>query len=255
MKKEGQNVRKGLKRRKPIALIITIIIIVIFMLTGLILVRQLNMRFGFNTVINDVDCSLLTVEEANEQLNNMLSTRIISFDVLSKNENGDYVKKTYDSTSNLLELKLDTSVEKIFEVHKETSTKTFEIKYTVNEDALREYLLSFDELKEENMIEPQNAYLQMNDGTVEIVSEIYGLEINFDEAYDLAFSEITSGGNLVDFIGLFETDPEILSTDESLVENQVKINTILDTNITFILSDNTEEVLDRNVISTWIYQD
>lgn len=255
MKKEGQNVRKGLKRRKPIALIITIIIIVIFMLTGLILVRQLNMRFGFNTVINDVDCSLLTVEEANEQLNNMLSTRIISFDVLSKNENGDYVKKTYDSTSNLLELKLDTSVEKIFEVHKETSTKTFEIKYTVNEDALREYLLSFDELKEENMIEPQNAYLQMNDGTVEIVSEIYGLEINFDEAYDLAFSEITSGGNLVDFTGLFETDPEILSTDESLVENQVKINTILDTNITFILSDNTEEVLDRNVISTWIYQD
>ena len=255
MKKEGQNVRKGLKRRKPIALIITIIIIVIFMLTGLILVRQLNMRFGFNTVINDVDCSLLTVEEANEQLNNMLSTKIISFDVLSKNENGDYVKKTYDSTSNLLELKLDTSVEQIFEVHKETSTKTFEIKYTVNEDALREYLLSFDELKEENMIEPQNAYLQMNDGTVEIVSEIYGLEINFDEAYDLAFSEITSGGNLVDFTGLFETDPEILSTDESLVENQVKINTILDTNITFILSDNTEEVLDRNVISTWIYQD
>ena len=119
MKKEGQNVRKGLKRKKTIALIITIVIMVIFMLTGLILVRQLNMRFGFNTVINDVDCSLLTVEEATEKLNNMISTKMISFNVLYKNENGDYIDKTYGSNSKLLELKLETSVEEILKVQKE----------------------------------------------------------------------------------------------------------------------------------------
>ena len=255
MKKEGQNVRKGLKRKKPIALIITIVIMVIFMLTGLILVRQLNIRFGFNTVINDVDCSVLTVEEATEKLNNMLSTKMISFNVLYKNENGDYIDKTYGSNSKLLELKLETSVEEILKVQKESKTKDFNIQYVVNEDALREYLLSLDELQEENMIEPQNAYLQMSNGKVEIVSEIYGLEIDFNEAYNLALSRITSGETSVDFTGLFKTDPEILSTDESLVENQTKINTILNTSITFVLNDNTEEVLDRNVISNWIYQD
>lgn len=255
MKKEGQNVRKGLKRKKTIALIITIVIMVIFMLTGLILVRQLNIRFGFNTVINGVDCSLLTVEEATEKLNNMLSTKMISFNVLYKNEKGDYIDKTYGSNSKLLELKLETSVEEILKVQKESKTKDFNIQYVVNEDALREYLLSLDELQEENMIEPQNAYLQMSNGKVEIVSEIYGLEIDFNEAYNLALSRITSGETSVDFTGLFKTDPEILSTDESLVENQTKINTILNTSITFVLNDNTEEVLDRNVISNWIYQD
>ncbi len=252
--KKGYYIRKQGKRAKLKIWIIIIFLVILFLVTGLITLRQLNTRFQFNTAINDVDCSFLTVDEATEKINDMLSTRVITFDVLSKNESGDYIKKEYGVFSDSLELKLNTNLEELFDTQKETHEKNFEVNYIVNEELLKESLLSFDELQEKNMVEPQNAYLQMNGNSIEIIKETYGFEIDFDEAYDLAFSKITDGDKEVDLTGLFKIEPEILSTDESLVENQKRINTILKTNITFVLNDKTENVLDSSIISGWLYQ-
>lgn len=257
MERKGCYVRKRVDRKRTWTKgkIIIILIILFLAAIGVILCGQLNIRFAIGTKIDNVDCSLLTVDEANEKLNSELSSRMIMFSVLSLNEEGEYVEKKYAVSSKFLNLSLKTDINELFENQRESHENNFEVQYDVNEELLREFLLTINELQEENMTEPQNAYLKLTDGKVEIVEEVYGLKANFDEAYNIAISQISDGIKNIDLTDIFDTDPDILSTDESLVQNQKEMSTLLNTKVTFILSDGTEEVLDNFIISGWIYQD
>lgn len=257
MERKGCYVRKRVDRKRICTKgkIIIILIILFLAAIGVILWGQLNIRFAIGTKIDNVDCSLLTVDGANEKLNSELSSRMIMFSVLSLNEEGEYVEKKYAVSSKFLNLSLKTDINELFENQRESHENNFEVQYDVNEELLREFLLTINELQEENMTEPQNAYLKLTDGKIEIVEEVYGLKANFDEAYNIAISQISDGIKNIDLTEIFDTDPDILSTDESLVQNQKEMNTLLNTKVTFILSDGTEEILDNSVISGWIYQD
>ena len=254
MNRTKRYTKRHKKRRKLVVVIVIVFLAIFFMIAGIVVIKQLNMRFSSNTVINGIDVSFLTVEKAEEKLNNEISTEVITFKLLTKNDE-EYEEKTVGTDADSFGIKLETDLETLLETQKESGEKNFEVQFNVNEESLNEFLLSIDDLQEENMVEPQDAYLQLNGDKVEIISEVYGFKINFDEAYDFALTQIKEGATNIDFTSLFEIEPEILSTDESLVENQNEINTLLETSITFVFSDATTEVLDGSTISTWIYQD
>lgn len=246
---------RGCNKKRYRGLIIAGMLAILFLAAGIIVVYQMSLRFSTGTSINGVDCSFLTVPEVEEKLNTeLLSSNLITFTVLTKKED-EYLEKRYVMEKDFINLSFDGDLQDLLDLQKESHVKTFSLTYEFDESSLREFLLTIEEFQEENQIQAEDAYLEINEGRLEIIEEVYGLIADFESAYDKALIELQSGNFDIDFTYLFETEPMVLSTDESLVENQKKINAILDTSITIKFTDGTEEILDRSTFSNWIVQD
>ena len=208
-------------------------------------------HFRKNTVIDNVDCSRLTVEEAYQKINEYLANQTITY---------LFVNDTFSNLSKLYSIKLDSTseLEDILESQNEgDKSRTYTLtKISINDLKVKEHLLSFPCFNEENMKMPENAYLKLGeDSLFYIVPETLGNVIDFDEAYQFALETLKSGSTTIDFRTITTTLPEILSSNEKLVAKKEELNSILSTTINYSLSDGTIVTLDSNIISDWLYED
>lgn len=219
-------------------------------------------RFDLGTTINGVDCSFCTPEGAKERLEQAMNTSLSFYTMLPNGE-----VKLYELTEEeiqALEIKApDIEVleemlniqnqEPVWKSDSSKKTQTLEgTPYTVNKEAVREYLETVPELST-NMVKPENAYLKIgDDGRLEIEPHVCGNELDFEEAFEYAVNALEAGKNEVFLSGIIKTDPEILTTDDDLMETQSRINQILDASITFNLLDGTTMSLDIETMKDWV---
>lgn len=247
--------RRKRRMRKIINRVILILVLFCILTVGIFVASFFSTRFEYETVISGIDCSFLTVEEATEKINAEIKDKTFLITVLYKTETGDISIKKYALSSKKLNMELKTDLRELFYQEKQSGNRDFEAQFDFDENELENYLLTVSELQEENFVQPQNAYLELTEDGIALEKEVYGLEIDTNSAYNYILSELQKGNFDIDITVFFETEPDIFSTDETLIENQTKINQSLNTKITFIYSDNTEEVLDKSTIITWLYQD
>lgn len=120
---------------------------------------------------------------------------------------------------------------------------------------VRTCLAEIDELKTENMIKPQNAFITVStNGTLGIENEVLGNEIEFEEAVAMCAENLEFGNTSIDF-NLIKNIPEIVSTNAMLTENVNAVNRILSTVINFELPDGSVVTLDREIMKNWICVD
>lgn len=209
-------------------------------------------HFMYNTYIEGVNCSLLTVEDAKLTLETSLKER----KMILKFENDKQYEVEYSDFDfhalNSEELAEILTTQNILDFNRKeySLTDTF----TINQVKLEKYLTNIEELQPENMIKSQNASLQFNsDQLLEIVPEIYGNYIEFEEACEVVKKSILSGEENVDFTAR-RLEPEIVSTNSNLQRQQKTINSILETTINFELSDKSIYTLDKGIMAEWVYQ-
>ena len=237
------------RHRNSFCLIICIVLVVILVL-GIMLFRNTHFRYG--TVIQGVDCSFLSVKDAQQVINEFIATQKIQFVF----ETGKQYE--VDSQNFGLQLAGTKILKKIMQEQGKGEIKNhiLENAFIFEEKTVKEYLENLPELQKENMLEPQNAYLAFGkDGLLEIIPEVYGNSIDFSEAYGLVTKSLQSGNLVIDFTPITGLEPAILATDPMLLEQKEKLNSYLMTSVQFILSDGSTFSLDRNVMKNWIYQD
>lgn len=207
-------------------------------------------HFLWGTTIDGVDCSLMSIPKAIYEINASKQNDVITFTFSNE--------KSYDILSWQINLCVDENkIAQIFEEQhlypdssREYSLDGF---LMVDENLLVEFLKLFPELQESNMIERQDAYIVWDENQFYIQEHVLGTVIDFDEATKLALEKIKFGEKKVDFTPITEIMPEVFVSD--LSAECKKLNAILNTSISFELSNGEFFVLDSNIIKNWVYQD
>lgn len=208
-------------------------------------------HFLWNTTIEGIDCSFLSIEKATEKINLEMGEWEVTFSFT----NG----KTYDVALKQLGIRVDEN--RITQLFKQQHLNPREAReyeldgfILADKEMLRNVLKQIPELQEENMVEPQNAYIIWDEETVQfsIQKETSGSVIIFEKAIDFSLEKIKNDENQIDFSTIYEK-AEILTED--LVNERDELNIYLNSTINFELSDGSIVTLDSNIIKNWVYQD
>lgn len=207
-------------------------------------------HFLFGTRIENVPCSFLSIEKAIEKINLEKGEKIVTFSFANRN--------TYYVVAKELGIRVDEArVTQIFEQQhsnpKETREYSLDGFLFSDPEKLRNFLGQIPELQEENMVEPQNAYMVWNDVEFSIHKDVLGNVIDFEEAVKLASKELKNGVRHIDFSSITDVVAEILTED--LVKERNELNLILKNSINFELSDGNVVTLDSSIIKNWVKQD
>ena len=232
----------------------------VVILGALLVAELLKEKFRTNTFIEGVDCSRLTVEESVNKLQETISQSEITFKFV-----GDV---TYQTTGEQFEATLapdyetaKANIQDFWAIQKESEQQKeyhyfIENVIQVSEERIRQYLSSISELQKENMVQPQSAYLEWKEeDRLAICPEIYGTEIDFEDAVSFTLQKLVEGKKEIDFTSITNSKPEILSTNQALQETREQINAALKTTIHFELYDGSVYTLDKERIKSWIVQD
>lgn len=249
-RKEERRLRRQRRRRRKI-LIISSILIILIGLGVFFFYQYQSQHFRKGTIINTVDCSNLTVDDAFQKINEYISSQKITYLFID----GTVIEP---SSSYSIALESKTELSEILEQQNQGEKRQVYslTNVSLDENKLKEHLLSIEYLDEANMKQPQNAYLEFGDDNLfHIVPEVLGNVIDFKAAYQLAIDTLKSGNTTIDFRSITKTLPEIISTNQQLVTAKEELNKVFSTVINYILPDGSNFTLDFNTFTDWLTQD
>lgn len=231
---------------------ITFTIIITLAFLGLLCLGILfgKTHFLCGTIIDGVNCSFLSVDKAIEKINSQKENYIVTFTFDSREK--------YNVNFKQIGIQVDaTKIEDIFKQQhvdtKETRTYNENVLILSGTELLNTYLKELPGLNEENMYEPQNAYIEWDGMAFSIHNEILGNAINFEDAMKLSIDAITSNNYYIDFTSITKSCPSILKED--LEDEFSFLNSILYSSINYELSNGNVVSLDSSVICNWVYKD
>ncbi len=212
--------------------------------------------FFDNTYINGVDCSNLTVEEANEKVIALESDYSIKLQFRGRvyeTITGEQMGYGHDATADIQEL-LDAQVPVMWIKSRDTTyNHTVKAEDFYDQEKLKEALLALPEVQEKNMEKPTDAYVTLEDDHFVIVPETKGNYIDVDEMVE----DITA---MVDkretFYSVMRSDvyqePKVYEDDKKLVEEAEKLEKYISAEITYQIPGGQEIVLDRSTLVEWL---
>ena len=243
------------KKAKKIILGVLIGYVAILVIAYGIGVFYYSNRFLSGTEINGMDCSGKTVEE----VENNMESQIASYQLVLK-ERGDkseaisasQISMEYISDGKIQELKEQQNPFTWFLAFARQQDYTLSATTSYDEDALNAAVDALDCFKEENVVQPVDAHLEVQDGQYVIVEETQGTALDSDKVKEAVKNAIDSGETLLDLdqAGCY-IEPSVLSTDENLAKQRDEGNKLLTVTVTIDFSDR-QEVIDADVMKDWL---
>ncbi|SHF13102.1 peptidoglycan binding domain-containing protein [Clostridium fallax] len=163
-------------------------------------VEQWNNKMYPGVIVNDINLSGKTKEEATELLNTNFSNIITDKNLIVKS-NGEEIKINYNELNP--HYNIDEVVNEAFNYGKsenlfakndlinQGAPKRYTLQFTYNEDKIKEYE---NQLASKVNRNPKNASISINNGSISIKNDAYGIKINEDEMTKLIKANIN--GNL-----------------------------------------------------------
>ena len=243
------------KKAKKIILGVLIGYVAILVIAYGIGVFYYSSRFLPGTEINGMDCSGKTVEE----VENNMESQIASYQLVLK-ERGDkseaisasQISMEYISDGKIQELKEQQNPFTWFLAFARQQDYTLSATTSYDETALNAAVDALDCFKEENVVQPVDAHLEVQDGQYVIVEETQGTALDSDKVKEAVKNAIDSGETLLDLdqAGCY-IEPSVLSTDENLAKQRDEGNKLLTVTVTIDFSDR-QEVIDADVMKDWL---
>lgn len=207
-------------------------------------------HFLWNTSINGISCSFLTIDSAAQRITSAKGKENITLSFIDG--------QTYSINLKELEFNVDKAIiEQIFQQNHKSLQSHYKYNvdglFTVDMEYITELLKSIPSLQNEHMAAPQDAYILWNGIDFEIQEGFSGNLIDFEEALDLVTCKIKNGENFIDFSSITTIQPNI--TTEDLSNERDWLNKILKSSINYELIDGSIVTLDSNIIKNWIYLD
>lgn len=238
---------------KVLNIVVLVCVILIFLL---IILFSLFVKdvFQYQTTINGIDCSFLSLSGAKEKLEKSLNNSTITLKFADDKE--------YFCLGAFFEFKLDDSDPLKDVLNNQKHEETRELYnlpnlYKIDEEKAKEYLSSLSVFNENNTRKPENASLEWNEETKSYYTkkEVYGNELSLEAALDFMINELKNGNTVIDFTEITNITPKVLSSSESLKEQMETINSTLKTTIKYKLHDESTITLDADVMKDWVTVD
>lgn len=266
------------KRHRWLLVVIIVLTVIALAVTWIKVTMNSLKRFNDYTFINGIDCSKLTPSEAVQKINQN-AEYTITFTVGYIDKNGNFATKNYQANSKDFDLKVrnDDDITKALDNQKSELTRkdifliapkwlkekiapnTYHNVYKINIDELfgvntskiEEYLRSLPELQEDNMKEPQDAYITVVDNFFEIVPEQKGNKVDISEAVIYAEEFLKQRDSNINLTVITDSLPLLRQEEVDMVSNIDSINRQLKVEITFKFVDGTEIKLDAETLIKW----
>ena len=200
-------------------------------------------RFPDNTVINGVNCSSLTCEQAEKKLTKYWNSRHIEVtcNLGVRTDNFTGFGYEYDLTDGL-ENAASSSVVKAALNHYLGMPLKLDVPMKVvgYDKDFKQKVLDSSVFKIENITESTSAYVDLSDPDFPIVDHVFGNEPDMERVFDDLTSSISAGDIKFIFDEMkYSKIPEVMAHDEELHEYQKFCREYLDQEITYELGEET----------------
>lgn len=212
-------------------------------------------HFRFNSIINGIDISGMSVDEVNNLLIaniNTVSLKLEERNGVEEKIKGEDIDLKYILNSKVEELKKGQSAFGwIFSLFNKNDSN-MHISLSCNESLLEKQLDKLQCFNKENIIEPKSAYLKYENGEYKIIEEENGTKVKKDELLKVIKENINNGNYI---INLEKTDcyekPKYTLESEELKKAKETVDKYVSTKITYNFGDR-QEVLNGDIIHNWI---
>lgn len=195
-------------------------------------------EFPSNTTINGIDCSKMTVSEAADTLTQHWNYNYVTF----KQENNilgsiRLTGVTYDIENALKDIRKEffvaTAMNQLFGIPLD-----MELSMEVDKpgEAFNTALKQADYLKEPNITETKDAYIDLNNPEMPIIKEVYGNSIDYNALKNEIFTIVAGGTFGFQYISSeFYKQPAIKADSEELLKKQEFYKENLTSNVIYTL--------------------
>lgn len=256
-----KNTREERRRRKRnIRLVIVTLIIYFIIVTIANVIIYQRDHFKSNTIINGINCSNLTVEEAqNEIKNEILLNNIVKF-IFSKGDKYSVYTVSLSKFEPVLCDELDVKLAEVLQQQPLFPKRdfqdfiNFENFISVNQAKVKEVLLEFSEITQSSEEIP-NASIIYDENLTKYKVNIDSsqIRINIDAALEVAVSSLQKGIIAIDFYDL--ANQKLLEETQRVEKRLKPINDALATTIVYYANGAEILIVDANVIKEWVYKD
>lgn len=249
------NIRNNQNKGRVLLLAASVVCAVLIIYFGMTI--YFNSHIFTKTWFGDVKLSGCSSEGAKDKLNDMLSDYSLSI-----HGRDDMEEKVASKDIDLVYV-LNGYTERIIEeqnpfawpVHlfkKTEIEEKFEVEY--DSEKLNSIIDNMDYMKEDNIVKPKDAYIADYQSGVgfELIPEVMGNELDYDRfmaCINQALLDIKDEIN-VDEAGCYN-NPEVLSSDEEIIEKEKYLNTFTNTKITYTFGEDTL-VIDGDTVYEWM---
>ncbi len=258
-KKSTQNKKKGISLFG--FLTVGLFVIILLLIAGDVYLWKAQYfleHFYQNTMINGKDCSDLQVNEVKA----LIQDSVDDYEIVITTLEGE----SYVITGPELELKYvdDNAVDVLMKsqkpllwIQKNKESASYEIipKTWHNEEQMKEIVQNLPFMDNENMVQPQDAYVSDTEDGYVIVPEVEGNALDVDKLFAVLNDAIVQGEKE---ISLEEKEcylkPEIYQDSEVLKNEADTLNKLTKAKITYTVCDEAY-VIDREVLKSWLSKD
>ncbi|MGI6005892.1 MAG: peptidoglycan binding domain-containing protein [Ruminococcus sp.] len=249
---------KDKRKARKIVLAILIGYVAIMLIGYLGISFYYSSHFFEGSTINGIDCGNLTVDEVKEKVIEEINSYTL------KIEERDGKTETIMAPQVKLSYVDDNKVDELMDEQKQfkwplsfSTSKSYEMaaNTTFSEKAVDEVMNNMSCFQEENIIEPENAYIEETDEGFEIIPEVMGTKLDREKVKTAIVDAITEGKTTISLekLGCYE-DPTVLSDDKELNAELNSLNKMTAANITYTFGSRTE-VVDRTIIRDWLVKE
>ena len=212
-------------------------------------------RFFPNTYINGWDVSDLTASEAKADIQAQLNSRKLTIetkDGSSEEITGLQLGFEYTDDGSVDELLDGQDGSEWFSHLGKTDEYTVDINYTYDESAVKTAVDSLECVSSDDVTPSKDAYIELQGDSFVIVPETVGNEVDKEALYSAVKEAVKNNTSDISLEedGLY-LKPEVVSTDQSLVDSLNSCNQMLNAQITYDFVD-SQWTADRDEIVSWI---
>ena len=254
MKKTFINIKKFIKTNFNRRIIIFIAsALAIYLFISLYFVNH----YFFNTIINGVNISLKSHDDANDIIKDYIKNyklQLIERDGKKEEILGQDIEMYFNKESDISKIdKIQNPCKWITSLLKMSNYYEASL-FSYNKDILENKISKLNCLNED-VIEPRNVSFKYSNGLYERVEEVYGNKIYEDKLNEAIKKSISQGKISLDLDENYcYENPKYVYYSHKAIETEELLNKCLEAKISYTFG-NKNEILDKDIINEWLYVD
>jgi len=244
------------KKRRKIMLGILLGYLAITLVGYLGISYYFSSHFFDGTRINGIDSSKKTITEVKESIIEKIDSYALKIELRGggvETIKAPDVKLSYVDDQRVDQLMEEQNQLKWILSFSDDNKHEFNAGTTYDKALVETRMKEMSCFQESNIEKPQDAYIDDNGETYEIIPEVDGNELNWDKVKEVLIAALDAGETEISLeeLGCYE-QPSIYQDDETLNKELEILNRFTATNITYDFKDDRLEVVDRQIVQDWL---
>ena len=248
-----------IKKHKVLTIILGLSLAVVMVLGTIFFARAHHYKTHFfpGTVMSGVNVSELTEEEATAKVSRFVADYLLT--IYARDDQKYYIEGpsigyAYVPNGEIGQILGEQDVYDWMKQVKQSKEQEIDLSTTFDKQRLETELAGLTCMQTDQMIAPEDAKIAWVDDSYQLVPEVMGTTLDFDEVLQLVTQAVENGDTSVELFDYYK-DPKITSDDPQLNACMDTIETYYGTSITYTFGDEEPFELTNEMIQAWLNVD